>query len=122
MRLRLAASPLPATPRRSSPDPRPTNSASTARPPSDARRRAGTSLRQRSGLSSLANQIVAIRLRQRPQLHLVQTLAARHHRVHVLVGLDVEVRDDRALVGQHFLNGLLDVALVVAADAADAAG
>src|SRR4051794_31293097 len=53
----------------------------------------------------------ALRLRwdhtlcQRPQFHLVQSLPARHHRIHVLVGLDVEVDDHRAFVGEHFLHG-----------------
>ena len=52
----------------------------------------------------------------------MQALAAGDHRVDVLVGLDVEVDDDRALVVDHLLDHLGHVGLVVAADAADAVG
>ena len=50
----------------------------------------------------------------------MQSLPARHHRIHVLIGLDVEIHHHRPLVGQHFLHGLFHIALVLAADPADA--
>ena len=52
----------------------------------------------------------------------MQAFAAGDHGVDVLVGFDVEIDDDRAVVVEHVVDGLGDVVFVVAADAADAEG
>src|SRR5690606_32134450 len=58
--------------------------------------------------------------RKRTHFHLMQALAGWDHRVDVLIGLDEEIDQDRAVVVDHLVNRLRHVFLLLAADALDA--
>ena len=45
----------------------------------------------------------------------MQSLPAWHHRINMLIRLDIEIDQDRPLVRDHFLHRLLHIALVIAA-------